>query len=165
MKAASIGVPALALLFAVGGPGVAWAADVPVAHPVTSAFRLVQSLPGTVVTYPPTSTGPLPANAAQIHRGMTLSGTVTGLNPDSPATELGITVHMDLARYLRTGQGYAQFAVSSFGTDGAVGDPDQLPGRWAQILLASRATTIYGGTSEVQLNIIAERLLGLPRDP
>ncbi|WP_131808051.1 acyl-CoA dehydrogenase family protein, partial [Mycolicibacterium elephantis] len=27
------------------------------------------------------------------------------------------------------------------------------------------ATTIYGGTTEVQLNIIAERLLGLPRDP
>ena len=35
----------------------------------------------------------------------------------------------------------------------------------ARYLLASRATTIYGGTSEVQLNIIAERLLGLPRDP
>ena len=55
--------------------------------------------------------------------------------------------------------------MSSFGTDGAIGDPEQLPGRWAQFLLASRATTIYGGTSEVQLNIIAERLLGLPRDP
>ncbi|GAY17424.1 acyl-CoA dehydrogenase [Mycobacterium sp. shizuoka-1] len=66
---------------------------------------------------------------------------------------------------MRTGQGYAEFAVSSFGIDGAVGDPESLPGTWAQYLLASRSTTIYGGTSEVQLNIIAERLLGLPRDP
>ncbi len=66
---------------------------------------------------------------------------------------------------MRTGQGYAEFAVSSFGTDAAIGDPAQLPGKWGEYLLASRATTIYGGTSEVQLNIIAERLLGLPRDP
>lgn len=66
---------------------------------------------------------------------------------------------------MRTGQGYAEFAVSTFGTDAAIGDPDQLPGKWGEYLLASRATTIYGGTSEVQLNIIAERLLGLPRDP
>jgi len=66
---------------------------------------------------------------------------------------------------MRTGQGYAEFAVSSFGTDAAIGDTSQLPGKWGEYLLASRATTIYGGTSEVQLNIIAERLLGLPRDP
>ncbi|WP_084266781.1 acyl-CoA dehydrogenase [Mycobacterium avium] len=66
---------------------------------------------------------------------------------------------------MRTGQGYAEFAVSSFGTDAAIGDTDQVPGKWGEYLLASRATTIYGGTSEVQLNIIAERLLGLPRDP
>ena len=66
---------------------------------------------------------------------------------------------------MRTGQGYAEFAVSSFGTDAAIGDTDQLAGKWGEYLLASRATTIYGGTSEVQLNIIAERLLGLPRDP
>jgi alkylation response protein AidB-like acyl-CoA dehydrogenase len=66
---------------------------------------------------------------------------------------------------MRTGQGYAEFAVSSFGTDAAIGDPDELEGKWGEYLLASRATTIYGGTSEVQLNIIAERLLGLPRDP
>ncbi len=66
---------------------------------------------------------------------------------------------------MRTGQGYAEFAVSSFGTDAAIGDAGQLPGKWGEYLLASRATTIYGGTSEVQLNIIAERLLGLPRDP
>ena len=66
---------------------------------------------------------------------------------------------------MRTSQGYAEFGVASFGTDGAIGDPDSLPGKWAEYLLFSRATTIYGGTSEVQLNIIAERLLGLPRDP
>jgi alkylation response protein AidB-like acyl-CoA dehydrogenase len=66
---------------------------------------------------------------------------------------------------MRTGQGYAEFGLSSFGSDGAIGDPEQLPGKWAEYVLASRATTIYGGTSEVQLNIIAERLLGLPRDP
>jgi alkylation response protein AidB-like acyl-CoA dehydrogenase len=66
---------------------------------------------------------------------------------------------------MRTGQGYAEFGLSSFGSDGAIGDPEQLPGKWAEYALASRATTIYGGTSEVQLNIIAERLLGLPRDP
>jgi alkylation response protein AidB-like acyl-CoA dehydrogenase len=66
---------------------------------------------------------------------------------------------------MRTGQGYAEFAVSSFGTDAAIGDSTQIQGKWADFLLASRATTIYGGTSEVQLNIIAERLLGLPRDP
>ncbi|ORA32657.1 acyl-CoA dehydrogenase [Mycobacterium aquaticum] len=64
---------------------------------------------------------------------------------------------------MKTGQGYAEFAVASFGTEGAIGTGE--PGRWADYLLASRATTIYGGTSEVQLNIIAERLLGLPRDP
>ncbi|WP_128886167.1 acyl-CoA dehydrogenase family protein [Mycobacterium tuberculosis] len=66
---------------------------------------------------------------------------------------------------MRTGQGYAEFAVSSFGTDAVIGDTERLPGKWGEYPLASRATTIYGGTSEVQLNIIAERLLGLPRDP
>jgi alkylation response protein AidB-like acyl-CoA dehydrogenase len=37
--------------------------------------------------------------------------------------------------------------------------------RWTQGMLATRCLTVAGGTSEVQRNVIGERLLGLPRDP
>lgn len=36
-------------------------------------------------------------------------------------------------------------------------------GRWQNAYLYSRSVTISGGTSEIQLNIVAQRLLGLPR--
>jgi alkylation response protein AidB-like acyl-CoA dehydrogenase len=36
-------------------------------------------------------------------------------------------------------------------------------GRWPQAFLWSRVSSIAGGTSEVQANIIAQRMLGLPR--
>jgi alkylation response protein AidB-like acyl-CoA dehydrogenase len=37
--------------------------------------------------------------------------------------------------------------------------------RLQQVLLASRAESIYGGTTQIQLNLLAERTLGLPREP
>lgn len=39
----------------------------------------------------------------------------------------------------------------------------QARARFQQVYLEGRAETIYAGTSEVQLNIIADRMLGLPR--
>ena len=35
---------------------------------------------------------------------------------------------------------------------------------WARQFLFNRQLTIAGGTSEVQRNIIGERILGLPKD-
>ena len=42
-------------------------------------------------------------------------------------------------------------------------EPDSESGRWAHGFFMSFADTIAGGTSEIQRNIIAQRVLGLPR--
>jgi alkylation response protein AidB-like acyl-CoA dehydrogenase len=57
-------------------------------------------------------------------------------------------------------QALAETAVAVLGPDALVG-----PGQWAHALLATRANSIMGGTSEIQKNLIGERLLGLPREP
>jgi alkylation response protein AidB-like acyl-CoA dehydrogenase len=59
----------------------------------------------------------------------------------------------------------AHTAVAILGPDGLLAAPDgPQGGRFTDALVFSPASSIYGGTDEIQRNIIAERSLGLPRD-
>jgi len=56
-----------------------------------------------------------------------------------------------------------EFGLDLCGPEGAVTEGDAAFS--AYMVLQSKCMTIAGGTSEVQRNVIGERLLGLPRDP
>lgn len=59
-----------------------------------------------------------------------------------------------------------ELAAEVLGAEGNLVDPDDLRRSQLQSLfLFSRSDTIYAGTNEIQLNIIAERGLGMPREP
>lgn len=59
-----------------------------------------------------------------------------------------------------------KLAMDVLGPDAELleGGPYEL-GRLQSMFLFSRSDTIYGGTNEIQRNIIAERALGMPREP
>ncbi|MFJ1858021.1 acyl-CoA dehydrogenase family protein [Streptomyces anulatus] len=60
-------------------------------------------------------------------------------------------------------QKVAELTLELLGPDGAVDEP--AAGRRAlHGFLMSRCLTIAGGTTQIQLNVVAERILGLPRD-
>ncbi len=58
----------------------------------------------------------------------------------------------------QTSQLIARTAVDALGLDG-------LEGEWADYLLSTPSLSIAGGTTEVNKNILGERVLGLPREP
>ncbi|MEU7766204.1 acyl-CoA dehydrogenase family protein [Nocardia sp. NPDC049190] len=60
-------------------------------------------------------------------------------------------------------RGLGELAMAVLGARGLVAGADDLD-EWQRLYLFTRADTIYGGSNEVQRNIIAERVLGLPRE-
>ncbi|TDV52365.1 acyl-CoA dehydrogenase family protein [Actinophytocola oryzae] len=59
-------------------------------------------------------------------------------------------------------QGLGELAMEVLGAAGMVAGG--IADEWQRLWLFSRADTIYGGSNEIQRNIIAERVLGLPRE-
>jgi 3-oxochol-4-en-24-oyl-CoA dehydrogenase len=92
-------------------------------------------------------------------------------------TEPGATGSVRKLLGMRHAQQVAELCWSMQGPAGALGFPaggsggthsagSQSAGsHWARQVLLTRALTIGGGTTDIQLNIIGERMLGLPRDP
>lgn len=62
---------------------------------------------------------------------------------------------------------FGELAMDVLGADALTfGDNDGYqPTRWHTQFFGSRSSTIWGGTAEIQRNIVAERVLGLPREP
>ncbi len=72
---------------------------------------------------------------------------------DSVSKLLWATWHRDLGELAMEIRGKAGLVLAGNEFD-----------EWQRLFLFSRADTIYGGSNEVQRNIIAERVLGLPRE-
>ena len=107
------------------------------------------------------------------YAGLRLLATLA--NQREPGPEASISKLQWSEYHRRFGELAADIVGASMlaGEDVATGDGDGgnaagggggALGRWHEVLLLSRAGTIYSGTSEIQRNVIAERALGLPKD-
>ena len=85
-------------------------------------------------------------------------------DPGRPATGADASVLKLLWSRWRQELGELAMEVRGAPSMVARGEPYDLDD-WQRLFLFSRADTIYGGSSEIQRNIIAERALGLPRQP
>src|SRR5690606_13795293 len=96
---------------------------------------------------------------AQALRGLS---TVSGGEDSAAGGGAGSIFKLVWANWHRS---LGEVAMAVAGADGlrAEAAPYELTG-WQRIFLFSRADTIYGGSDEIQRNILAERVLGLPRE-
>jgi alkylation response protein AidB-like acyl-CoA dehydrogenase len=77
--------------------------------------------------------------------------------------KLAAETSVDKVLVATTEQAVFDFAMDALGDELLLGDDDS-GRRWRAEFLYSRAATIYGGSAEIQRNIIARRLLALGAD-
>ena len=105
-----------------------------------------------------TDLGPLLAEAHAI-AVMALRTTLRALAGAKPGPEASVRKLIGVEHEQRV----QEVGLALLGADAAVDDGEAKA--WIGGFLGNRALSIAGGTSDVQRNIIAERLLGLPKDP
>jgi hypothetical protein len=79
--------------------------------------------------------------------------------PDVPGIEANIAKLLWAPWHQQLGE----LAIDVLGPSGVLAGPDGTLTDVQRLYLFTRADTIYGGSNEIQRNVIAERLLGLPR--
>jgi alkylation response protein AidB-like acyl-CoA dehydrogenase len=89
----------------------------------------------------------------------TAEATLGGASGTAPGTEASIVKLLWAPWHQRLGE----LAVDVAGASATVTGPEYGLSEEQRLFLFSRADTIYGGSSEIQRNVIAERRLGLPR--
>jgi alkylation response protein AidB-like acyl-CoA dehydrogenase len=90
--------------------------------------------------------------------GLRLMTSVKG-DPDVAAAQASISKVFASAAH----QGMGELAMALRGPESELVSDAYTMDAQQQMFLTSRAESIYGGTTQVQLNILAERTLGLPR--
>jgi alkylation response protein AidB-like acyl-CoA dehydrogenase len=89
-----------------------------------------------------------------------LEATIAGKDPETVGSASANKIRW--SEYQRR---VGELAMDLVGPEGLVVGDDYDLGRWQQTFLGARTVTIWGGTAEIQRNIIAERVLGLPKEP
>jgi alkylation response protein AidB-like acyl-CoA dehydrogenase len=84
--------------------------------------------------------------------------------------EFGPEVSVGKYYWSRWHQSFTEIAMEVLGPDALLGTswesgPDNASAGMRRAFVRARAETIYAGTSEIQKNIISERVLGMPREP
>ena len=87
------------------------------------------------------------------------------LAQDDAAADSAVSREAYIAKYVWSNwrRDFGRLAADVLGAAAVLTDDDPLAQKLRQIWLFSRSDTIYAGTNEIQLNLIAERALGMPR--